>query len=398
MIPKIIHTAWFGEEMPPVVVKSITSQVKCAEFGYKHLIWNETQLAFENDVPEYIKIAIQNKKWVKATDYLRAWVMQKYGGVFLDADQEVLPGKSFDDLLNHHLFASREENGFIGYSLVGSESNHPLWKDYFEELKKFTPLDGKNFESSMEIFTNLMYRRERVGPYDVTILPSYYFFPYNHQTGIIDVHPQTRSFHHFMKTWTDISPDLLPTVSIIIPQLGREHGLKRLLQSIDRLYYPKHLIEVLVEEGPDTVPTKVERAYNRSKGVVLVYMANDTEFDERCLYNAVLSSKDHGLVAFNEGEVLPDEGNICTHFLVRRDLVPRLENGQIFSTGFYHVGCDNWLWAQAKKMGEAYRGEDCVITHRHFAKGENDYDEVYDKGWVHAASDRLTLTKKLSIL
>ncbi len=393
MIPKIIHTAWFGEEMPTTVVKSLISQVDCAnQFDYKHKIWDETYLMFEEDLPEYIKTAVLNKKWVKATDYLRAWVLQKEGGIFLDADMEVLPGKNFDDLLHMELFAAREENGFVGYSLVGSEPNHPIWEEYFKQVnEKFTPLDGKNFESSMELFTHIVYGRK-----DVEIHTPDYFFPYNHQTGIINVTPNTRTFHHFMKTWTDISPDLLPTVSIIIPQFGRPEGLKRCLDSIDKLYYPKHLIETIVIEGEETVPQKVKKGFEQSKGDRIVYAANDVEFTPISLYEAVESSQYYGLVAFNTGEVSPDEGNICEHFLIRRDFIPKLENGEIFSTEFHHVGCDNWLWEQAKRLGEAVWDEPSVMHHYHFTKGA-EYDEIYDRGWKHQEADRELLKKKLAL-
>ncbi len=396
MIPKKIWSAWFGKEMSPVVVKCLESQVKFADDNeYEYKWFHEDSFLFDSTIPEYLKEAIKNEKWVKATDYLRAWVLSTQGGIFMDADMEVLPGKTFDDLLHAQMFAGREENGFVGYSLVGSEPHHPLWDEYLKQVnEKFTPLDGKNFESSMEIFTHLAYSG-RHG--EVTLLDPDFFFPYNHQTGIIGVTKNTKTFHHFMKTWTDISPDLLPTVTIVIPQLGREEGLSRCLESIDRMYYPKHLVEVIVEEGPDTVPVKVERAYGASRGSVVVYGANDIEFAPECLYNAVQASKHHGLVAFNEGDVLPDEGNICTHFLIKKDLVPKLEKGQVFSTDFHHVGADNWLWAQAKRLGEAYWCKEAIIKHHHFSKG-SEYDEVYKKGWSKAEQDREILKKKLELI
>ncbi len=400
MIPKKIWTCWFGDTMPDVVKKSIQSQHIA---GYEHFVLTEEVVKEKMfGVPEYIKIALENKKWVKATDYLRAWVLYTYGGMFLDADQEILPSKNFDDLLHMELFASREENGFIGYSLVGSESGHMLWKKYFDRVdSNFTPLDGKNFESSMEIFTHLMFEMtnglfaEGIAP--VTILPPDYFFPYNHQTGIIDVTENTRTFHHFMKTWTDVSPDLLPTVSIIIPQLGREEGLKRCLDSIDRLYYPKHLIEVLIEEGEETVPIKVKKGFERSKGDVIVYAANDMEFTPKSLYEAVRLSRDFGLVAFNAGEVLPDRGNICEHFLITKKLATEL--GEIFDTEFHHVGVDNLLWARAEKRQQSVRAEKAIIHHHHFSKREGEgWDLVYDKGWSETSEDRELLKNKLKSL
>jgi len=427
MIPKVIWTAWFGDSKPEVVRKSLKSQNIP---GYQLFILNEKN--FQDDsltrmsgVPEYIKIALENKKWVKATDYIRAWVLYKYGGIFLDADQEILPGKNFDDLLHMKLFAAKEENGFIGYSLVGSEPNHPLWEEYFKRVdENFTPLDGKNFESSMEIFTHLMFQYSRPSgfcsqhraptdpnckicfPNKVTILSPDYFFPYNHQTGIIAPSENTRTFHHFMKTWNDKSPDLLPTVSIIIPQLGREEGLKRCLDSIDHLLYPKHLIETIVIKGGDTVPKKVEEGLKMSKGDYIVYAANDIEFTPMSLYYAIKKATEptpiiwgNCLVAFNTGDVLPDEGNICEHFVIRKAVIPFI-GGQIFDTDFHHTGVDNLLWAKVKALAKpsgingAIRCEEAIVHHYHFSKGA-EYDEVYKKGWDKVDQDRELLKQKL---
>jgi hypothetical protein len=393
MIPKKIWTAWFGDPMPTGIRKCIESQHIP---GYEHFVLDEKTVRELKYIPQYVITALDNKKWVKATDYLRAWILYTFGGIFLDADMEVLPGKNFDDLLHMELFAGREENGFVGYSLVGSRQGHPLWEEYFKQVnEKFHPLDGLNFESSMEIFTHLMDGRiasSNPAPLDITVLNSDYFFPYNHQTGIINVTPNTVTFHHFWKTWTDKFPNLLPKVSIIIPQLGRPEGLQRCLDSIDRLYYPKHLIETIVIAGDETVPEKVKQGYEQSKGDVIVYASNDIEFTPESLYNAI--RKDTGLTAFNTGEVYADQGNICEHFLIWRNLIKDLENGEIFSTDFHHVGCDNWLWAQAKKLGRATRAENAVVKHNHFTQGQP-MDEVYEKGWKNAEADRELLKQKL---
>jgi len=397
-IPKKIWTCWFGDPMPDVVKKSIASQHIP---GYEHFVLTEENFKDDSltkiaNAPEYVKVALANKKWVKAKDYLEAWILQTYGGIFLDADQEILPGKNFDDLLDHKLFASIEENGFVGSSLIGSVPNHPLWEEYFKQVhEKFTPLDGKNFESSMEIFTHLMYQHNGK---DAVILRSDYFFPYNHQTGIINVTPNTRTFHHFMKTWTDISPDLLPTVSIIIPQLGRPEGLKRCLESIDRLYYPKHLVEVLVIEGDESVPVKVAKGLEMSKGEWICYAANDIEFTPTSLYEAVTFAKreNKALVAFNTGEVYPDKGNINEHFIIRKSFIPSI-NGQIFDLDFNHVGVDNYLWALADQRKEAARCESAVIKHYHFSRGFPN-DEVYQRGWQNLEKDREVLNQKLGEL
>jgi hypothetical protein len=187
---------------------------------------------------------------------------------------------------------------------------------------------------------------------------------------------------------------LVPKVTFIIPTLNRPEGLKRCLDSIKNLNYPKALVEVIVLDGEGTVPEKVARGLSQSKGEYIVYASDDCEFTPDSLYNAV--SLKRGLVAFNTGEVSADEGNICEHFVVQKTFVDKL-GGEIFDTDFWHVGCDNLLWAKAKKLGEAVRCDDALVAHYHFSKGA-EMDTTYEKGWSKIDEDRATLAKKLAEL
>ena len=368
--------------MPIGIRKCIESQ-KIA--GYNHLL--VTLDNYPKDI-EYVQQAVAAKKWVKAVDYLKMWYLNEYGGIVMDADMEVLEGRNFDTLLGYEMFAAKEENWFIGYSLVGAVKNHRLSQEYLKKVpERFRGDDDLNFESSMEIFSDLVYRHK-----SVKILSPEYFFPYNHQTGKINVTANTISFHHFQKSWIN-SSDLLPNVSIIIPQLGREDGLKKCLSSIDKLYYPKHLIETIIIEGNSTVPEKMAMGLDKSSGTIICYAANDIEFTPYSLYEAVSLTDKYGLVAFNTGGLLPDLGNICEHFIIRKDFIDTI-GGQIFDTKFTHIGVDNLLWAKANKLKQAIRCEKAIVHHYHFSRG-GVMDEVYEKGWRNMESDRNKLKKLL---
>ena len=130
------------------------------------------------------------------------------------------------------------------------------------------------------------------------------------------------------------------------------------------------------------------------KGEYIVYGSNDVEFYPDSLYLALQSGK--ALTAFNTGLLTPDDGNICEHFVIKKDFVKQI-GGEIFDTDFYHVGCDNLLWAKASKLDEAIRCEEAKVNHYHFSTG-SPKDEVYEKGWSKAAEDRKLLAKKLKEL
>ena len=198
----------------------------------------------------------------------------------------------------------------------------------------------------------------------------------------------------------------LPRIAILIPHIEykREEGLVECLKSTVTAY-PKDLLGLYIIDGDSmTVPEKIKKGLSWAtiddKYDFVCYAANDMVFHKDCLFHAVVDSLtfDKGLVSFNEGVLLADQGNICTHFIIRKDLISKLENGEIFSTDFHHVGVDNWLWAQCKKMGEAHYCENARIVHNHFSKGVTGIDETYQKGWSHVDEDRKVLAEKLLTL
>lgn len=216
---------------------------------------------------------------------------------------------------------------------------------------------------------------------------------------------------HCLTTFKQQEDMNLPTVSVIIPHLSvqgddrRDKGLQKCIDSIKAQDYPlghdgESKISILVLDGQETVPQKVKMGVEQTTGDYIVYAANDMWFEPGAIQTAVLSSLafKKAVVAFNDGMVLPDKGNIAAHFLIRRDFLPQLEKGEIFSTDFWHVGCDNWLHAQAEAKGQFLRSELSIAHHNHFSVGGAPYDAVYEKGWVNKDKDRKTLKEKLAWL
>ena len=214
----------------------------------------------------------------------------------------------------------------------------------------------------------------------------------------------------------------LPKVSFVIPTLGRPEGLKKCIDSIKALDYPQDKIEIRIchdgeeiTEGYDDpqiiqtrsidrlgVPKTLKTGVETSTGDWIVYASNDIDFapDSLMIAYKVAFDNNKKFIAFNTGYVGPDEGNICEHFLIRRDLIAKL-GGEIFDTEFHHVGVDNLLWAKLKRIDQNFRCEKAVVIHNHWSRnpgregGEMDlvakiaYNEEYVK------ADRELLQKKL---
>ena len=101
MIPKNIHYVWLsGEEMPEL-------NRKCVEkWEYvlpDYTIRKWTAQDFNLDAIPFVQEAIQEKKWAFATDCLRAEILFREGGIYLDSD--VWLYDSFDPLLDNRFFS-----------------------------------------------------------------------------------------------------------------------------------------------------------------------------------------------------------------------------------------------------------------------------------------------------
>jgi len=191
-----------------------------------------------------------------------------------------------------------------------------------------------------------------------------------------------------------------PKISFVIPTLGRKKGLERCLKSIKNLNYPQDKIETLVMqdsfENRTGVPILVKKGVKIATGEWIVFASNDTEFTPESI-NEALAEGYLGYVAFNTGTILPDEGNINEHFMIRRDIIEKI--GEVFDTDFWHVGVDNLLKAKMDKLGIFKRADKAIVNHFHFTKGA-EMDEVYKIGWdkLKVEQDRALLAKKLKEL
>lgn len=104
--------------------------------GYEVIEWNENN--FDIDSHPFVKAAYKAKKWAYVSDYIRAYVIYKYGGIYLDTDILVLD--NFDRFLNNHAFVGFENPQYPFTAVFGAEPGHPLVKDmieYYDRLDEY---------------------------------------------------------------------------------------------------------------------------------------------------------------------------------------------------------------------------------------------------------------------
>jgi hypothetical protein len=108
---------------------------------YEIIEWNKSSFPYEDFL--FTHEAFSKKKWAFVTDYFRLWVLEKYGGIYLDADVTV--NGNFDKFLGNKLFIGTEFTDQIAAHAIGAEPHHPFIRKCLEYYKNrhFILPDGR---------------------------------------------------------------------------------------------------------------------------------------------------------------------------------------------------------------------------------------------------------------
>lgn len=121
MIPKVIHYLWLSDEKPSDVEQCLATW-KEHLVGYEIKEWNKTNFPYQDFL--WTREAFEHKKWAFVTDFFRLWVLENYGGIYMDAD--VTMTGTFDEFLNQPLFIGTEGSCKIEAHVIGSVKGHPF--------------------------------------------------------------------------------------------------------------------------------------------------------------------------------------------------------------------------------------------------------------------------------
>lgn len=180
MISKIIHQIWIGPKKMPEEwmdtwkIKNPLSQV---------CFWNERNIKYA--FGDLINQKLFNDYYSKgefhgAADVARVEILERIGGVYVDADSICLESIENEEFMKGDFFAAYEhENhpGRIANGVIGSTAGHPILKEYIKrigEAKKIRPI-WDTIGGTM--FTKVI---EDYGKEKVTLLPACSFWPTNH--------------------------------------------------------------------------------------------------------------------------------------------------------------------------------------------------------------------------
>ena len=203
MIPKTIHYCWFGRgKKSKLMQKCIASWKKyCPD--YEIIEWNENN--FDIHMNGYTRMCYEQKKYAFLSDYVRLYVVEKYGGLYFDTDVELI--KSPEPLLNFPAFFGFEDrmhvNTGIGFGAEpGNRVVHMMLAEYDGLLQGEKDVIGCPLLNTSALRKLGLYPNgEKQDFGDAVVYPVDYFNPYDDPTGQLRKTKNTVSIHWYSKSW-----------------------------------------------------------------------------------------------------------------------------------------------------------------------------------------------------
>ena len=224
MIPKIIHYCWISDDPFPQLVERCIESWKMQMPEYELKLWNKDKCMALNI--DFIKDAIDFKKYAFAADVVRVMALYLEGGIYLDSD--VFLKKSLEPLLNNSFVSFLEvypnmvrkkitykkydsiikvKGISIQAAVMASEKGHPYLSqlvDYYSDkrfnkksMKYFMRVIAPDIQASKLIDFGFQYKdelqilNEGITIYPSTLLDSNRTFNY----------PESYGVHYCLGSW-----------------------------------------------------------------------------------------------------------------------------------------------------------------------------------------------------
>lgn len=198
MIPKIIHYCWFGRNPIPNQLTIYMESWKkyCPEYEIK--VWNED--TFNIDAHPFVKSAYEQKKYAYVSDYVRAYALYNYGGIYLDTDVELK--SDLNDFIHHDAFTGFESTGYPFTAVWGAKPFHTLTKNVLDYYvgKEYTAETETNTISVTKILINKFKIDSNKNILQIGTDNNDTIHIYPSTTFCLDL-PKNYATHHFFGSW-----------------------------------------------------------------------------------------------------------------------------------------------------------------------------------------------------
>ena len=145
------------------------------------------------------------KKYAYLSDYVRLWAVEKYGGIYLDTDVEVI--RPLEKLLQEDAYFGFENKRYVNTGLgFGSIAHGTVIQAMLKEYDAL--LDGKNGvrmcpELNTKALTALGLKQngQKQKVWEAAVYPVNVLNPYDSATGKLEKTADTVSIHWYAASW-----------------------------------------------------------------------------------------------------------------------------------------------------------------------------------------------------
>jgi len=206
-IPKIIHQIWLGPNIRPDIWMNSWKIDYCKQYpDWEYKLWTEKEI---NEFGLKNKAQYEFEKFYNGkSDIARYEILNKYGGLFIDADSLWIKESinCLDDIIlesnTYGFFCAKEPKNSHIYAngVIGSIPNHKILNDMIDhiqsnyfELKKTSNLERQIWQiTGTQPFSNIVnnnYNKLK----NVLILEHFFFYPVSFHQNNLNL--DTKSFH-----------------------------------------------------------------------------------------------------------------------------------------------------------------------------------------------------------
>lgn len=186
MIPKRVHYCWLSGEPYPEKMRRCMASWKKVLPDYEFVLWDAEKVPQSDWVMRWVAAG----NYAFACDYVRIWALYHEGGIYLDADVEVL--RPFGELLDGELMLGEEGgSGAIEAAVMGAAKGNAAIGRVLDSFGETPVREGET----------LPQRMRRVLGDDIELLPEDVLSPKSWKTGKVNLTQRTRTVHHFAGTW-----------------------------------------------------------------------------------------------------------------------------------------------------------------------------------------------------
>ena len=138
-IPKIIHQLWIGNKPAPTKFMD-TWRDAHESLGFKYMFWNEKNISQNIDLAPVLQKLNSIEEINGKADVIRWLILQKFGGIFIDADSICI--HPFDEHLLNGIDAfagweqERVRKGLAATGTMGFTPFHPIVNSAIEWIKR----------------------------------------------------------------------------------------------------------------------------------------------------------------------------------------------------------------------------------------------------------------------